>query len=210
MTRESYPKRETRYFQNRLARGKGSICQPFLEMKMERRFYFPSPSILGKGLKSVCLSILVTYLLDRLCGIESRQHHFLLTAMEHHNSQPPEQLSFVSINPADARGKTITRLVRSHAVKRGIAHKRRMERDSGDNFRVTTSAEVKLTGKTRPESQNIPLPCISFQFGQMDPLQKLAVTCSRLCGLLNDSKSLHLKFRPVEVGKFYLVDSLCR
>jgi hypothetical protein len=95
---------------------------------------------------------------------------------------------FISIQtPCDAKDETRRRLARSHAVKQALANKRRIERESRDNFRVTTCQEPpkKLVGK-KIRTTSLAGPLFSPSAGVFDPFQSLAVDSWRLQTLLGN------------------------
>ncbi|TVY42469.1 hypothetical protein LOCC1_G005159 [Lachnellula occidentalis] len=97
---------------------------------------------------------------------------------------------FISIQaPDEARDKITRRLARSHAVKQALANKRKLQQESGDNFRITTTRDKprRLLGKRRPGSLAASL--FSLSAGTLDPFQTLAVDSSRLQTLIGDYKA---------------------
>ena len=90
---------------------------------------------------------------------------------------------FISIQaPNDAKDPITRRLARSHAVKQTLENKRKLQRKSGENFRVTTPKRARTA--TRAVSLS------SLSAGALDPFQTLAVDSSRLKTLLGDCKLL--------------------
>ncbi|TVY16452.1 hypothetical protein LARI1_G005751 [Lachnellula arida] len=97
---------------------------------------------------------------------------------------------FISMQaPDEARDKIAKRLARSHAVKQALENKRKLQQESGNNFRVTTSRDKprRLVGKRRPGTLAASL--FSLFAGTLDPFQTLAVDSSRLQTLIGDYKA---------------------
>ncbi|MCJ1454598.1 hypothetical protein MMC28_004951 [Mycoblastus sanguinarius] len=99
---------------------------------------------------------------------------------------------FISIQaPNDAKDQITRRLARSHAVKQALENKRKLQQESGDNFRVTTSKDNPrrlVSKRARTETRAASLSSLSA--GALDPFQTLAVDSSRLQTLLGDCKLL--------------------
>ncbi|KAK7426686.1 hypothetical protein QQZ08_006864 [Neonectria magnoliae] len=99
------------------------------------------------------------------------------------------RFQFISFQtPDDANNQVIRRTARSHAVKQALANKRKLQQDSGDNFRVTTFKDRRLVGK-RSRAATIAAPLFSLSDGELDPFQTLAVDSSRLQTLLGNRKA---------------------
>lgn len=106
-------------------------------------------------------------------------------------------LKFISIQtPNDPKDLNKRREARSHAIKQALESKRKAQRQTSDNFRVTGSAEkaVKITNRG-VRTDLVALSPFSLAAGILDPFQTLAVDSSRLQSLLADRKfRLVLKF----------------
>jgi len=99
---------------------------------------------------------------------------------------------FISIQAPDhAKDQITRRLARSHAVKQALENKRKLQQESGDNFRVTTSKdEPRRMVSKRTRTITLATPLFSLSAGTLDPFQTLAVDSSRLQTLLGDCKLL--------------------
>jgi hypothetical protein len=83
------------------------------------------------------------------------------------------------------------RLARSHAVKQALAKKRKLQQESGDNFRVTTSENIpRRLVRKRTRTRTLAISLFSLSAGELDPFKTLAVDSSRLQTLLGDCKPL--------------------
>ncbi|MCJ1223713.1 hypothetical protein MMC12_000356 [Toensbergia leucococca] len=98
---------------------------------------------------------------------------------------------FISFQaPDDVKDQITRRLARSHAVKQALQKKRKLQQESGDNFRVTASKDKPrrlVNKKARTETRAASLSSLSA--GALDPFQTLAVDSSRLQTLLGDYKA---------------------
>ncbi|KAI0111295.1 hypothetical protein GGR51DRAFT_509619 [Nemania sp. FL0031] len=101
------------------------------------------------------------------------------------------QFQFISIQaPNDGKDRVTRRLARSHAVKQALKNKRKLQQESRDNFRITTSQDTRgmLAGR-RPRTGIMAMSFLSPSAGKLDPFETLAVDASRLQALLNDHKA---------------------
>ncbi|RDW60540.1 hypothetical protein BP6252_11923 [Coleophoma cylindrospora] len=99
---------------------------------------------------------------------------------------------FISVQTPDVPKDRITRRVaRSHAVKQALQTKRKLQQESGDNFRVTTSKhKPKRDLSSRSCTGTLVMSSLySLSAGALDPFQTLAVNSSRLQILLCDYKA---------------------
>ncbi|KAI3317268.1 hypothetical protein HD806DRAFT_541324 [Xylariaceae sp. AK1471] len=98
---------------------------------------------------------------------------------------------FISVQaPDDAKDLITRRLARSHAVKRALENKRKLQQESSDNFRITTpnSKPMRLVSR-RTCTRTLTASPFSLSAGELDPFQTLAVNSSRLQTLLGDRKA---------------------
>ncbi|KAK9416635.1 putative Transcription factor domain-containing protein [Seiridium unicorne] len=101
------------------------------------------------------------------------------------------RFQFISIQaPGDSNDRSSRRLARSHAVRRALENKRKLQQDSRDNFRVTTSKDASRSPGNNETCAKISgaLFC-SVSTGALDPFQTLAVDSSRLQILLSNYKA---------------------
>ncbi|KAF2476210.1 putative N-ethylmaleimide reductase [Lindgomyces ingoldianus] len=101
------------------------------------------------------------------------------------------QFHFFSIqNPDDANDRKARRLARSHAVARGLEKKRRLQQESGHNFRAMSSKDdpSRSAGK-RKRSQTLAASPLSLSTDAPDPFQMLAAESPRLQALLSQHKA---------------------
>lgn len=103
------------------------------------------------------------------------------------------QFHFVQVQgPDDAGDKRDKRLARSHAVKHALENKRKLQRESADNFRAVTVKDkpgVLVAGKRRRRKTPVEAASLfSPSAGALDPFQSLAVDSSRLQTLLGSCK----------------------
>ncbi|RDW91726.1 hypothetical protein BP5796_02891 [Coleophoma crateriformis] len=98
---------------------------------------------------------------------------------------------FISIQAPDVPKDRITRrLARSHAVKQALQNKRKLQQESGDNFRVMTSKHKPRRGlSSRSCTGTLTMSLLSLSAGALDPFQTLALDSSRLQILLCDYKA---------------------
>ncbi|KAL2867604.1 uncharacterized protein BJX67DRAFT_387834 [Aspergillus lucknowensis] len=98
------------------------------------------------------------------------------------------KFQFVSVQGPDGpKDRIQRRQARSHAVKRALEIKRKRERKSRENFRVSvlrTSPEKEVN-----ECKALVGPLVSLSAGTLDPFETLAVDSSRLQSLLGDYKA---------------------
>jgi hypothetical protein len=87
--------------------------------------------------------------------------------------------------------QTARRLARSHAVKQALENKRKLQRESRYNFRITTSKDKpKWLMSNRAHTRAPATSLYSLSAGALDPFQTLAVDSSRLMTPLGDCKLL--------------------
>ena len=99
---------------------------------------------------------------------------------------------FISMQaPDEAKDQITRRLARSHAVKQALENKRKLQQESRDNFRVTTSKDKlklrRLVNK-RTRTRALAVSLFSLSAVTLDPFQTLAVDSSRLQTLLGNCK----------------------
>ncbi|KAI3334433.1 hypothetical protein F4824DRAFT_186073 [Ustulina deusta] len=99
-----------------------------------------------------------------------------------------ERFQFISIQaPDDPKDQATRRLARSHAVKQALENKRKIQRESRDNFRVMTPQDrVGRFVRKRTHTRTVVTSPFSLSVGTLDPFQTLAVNSSRLQTLLHD------------------------
>ncbi|KAK2812212.1 hypothetical protein FQN50_001570 [Emmonsiellopsis sp. PD_5] len=117
------------------------------------------------------------------------------------------KFQFISIcNPGDAKDEQVRRRARSHAVKRALERKRKLQQESRDNFCVSTLKDYPGSLSKRKSSHVhtlvTPSP-FSLSVGMLDPFQMLAVDSPRLQALLTD-----YKFRQAAEPVFSVADEL--
>ncbi|KAI0405487.1 hypothetical protein F4802DRAFT_606757 [Xylaria palmicola] len=98
---------------------------------------------------------------------------------------------FISVQAPDgARNHVTRRQVRSHAVKQAIKNKRKLEQDSGDNFRITTSqGRPEIAARPGTPIGTMGTSPFSLSAGMLDPFQTLVVDSSRLQTLLANNRT---------------------
>jgi hypothetical protein len=83
----------------------------------------------------------------------------------------------------------VRRRARSHAVKQALENKRKLQLESRDNFRVSSSKDYrKRLASKRTCAQTLVPPLFSLSVGTLDPFKTLAVDSSRFQALLGDRK----------------------
>jgi hypothetical protein len=83
----------------------------------------------------------------------------------------------------------VRRRARSHAVKQALENKRKLQQESMENFRVSTSKDYpRRLGSKITRTQALIAPTFSLSAGMLDPFNALAVDSSRLQMLLSDCK----------------------
>ena len=92
------------------------------------------------------------------------------------------QFHFISTqNPDDANDRKARRLARSHAVARGLEQKRKLQQESGDNFRgVSLKNDPGQPASKRKRSQALVASPLSLSADAPDPFQMLAAESPRL------------------------------
>jgi hypothetical protein len=101
-----------------------------------------------------------------------------------------DQFHFVSThNPDDANDRKARRLARSHAVARGLEKKRKLQQESGHNFRALSLKDSpgQLMSKNK-RSQTLVASQISLSADTLDPFQMLAIESPRLQALHSQRK----------------------
>ncbi|KAJ6126989.1 N-ethylmaleimide reductase [Penicillium sp. IBT 18751x] len=97
------------------------------------------------------------------------------------------QFHFVTINNLDER--TAKRLARSHAVTKGLANKRKLQRKSGVNFLFCCSrGNIGPTLGEKTQKQSLVMPSCATSEGEPGPFQMLAAESPRLRELLSCRK----------------------
>ncbi|MCJ1291618.1 hypothetical protein MMC34_003163 [Xylographa carneopallida] len=98
---------------------------------------------------------------------------------------------FISIRaPDDAKDPTTRRLARSHAVKQALESKRKLQQQSGDNFRtMIPKDETRRSGRQKKHTRTLAESPFSLSTGALDPFHTLPVDSSRLQALLGDYKA---------------------
>ncbi|KAI0522091.1 hypothetical protein F5B22DRAFT_458317 [Xylaria bambusicola] len=112
------------------------------------------------------------------------------------------RFQFITVHaPSGPRSPATRRLARSHAVKRALEKKRKIERESKKNFRIITIRdEIERT-----HEDVVAMSPFSLSAGTLDPFRTLAVDSSRLQALLSDYKarqSLEPVFNIVTLESF--------
>ncbi|OKL63696.1 hypothetical protein UA08_00716 [Talaromyces atroroseus] len=108
------------------------------------------------------------------------------------SSEPVAAARFQFISVRDSKDRITRRLARSHAVKQALENKRKLQQESRDNFRVTTSKDRprNLMTKKRTCTSSPTASLLSpLSAGTLDPFQTLAVDSSRLQTLLGNYKA---------------------
>ncbi|KAI1122969.1 hypothetical protein F5Y10DRAFT_286608 [Nemania abortiva] len=104
------------------------------------------------------------------------------------------KFQFISIQaPDDAKDQFTRRLARSHAVKQALKNKRKLQQESRDNFRVTTSQDklqMSARRRTRTRTVTTAMSFFSPSADKLDPFATLPVDSSRLQALLNNHAAL--------------------
>lgn len=98
---------------------------------------------------------------------------------------------FIAINnPDDLKDHDTKRRARSHAVKQALENNRKLRKESGDNFRVSSSKDYsRRLASNRIRSQpRVTIP-LSPSVSTLDPFQTLAVDSSRLHALFSNYKA---------------------
>ncbi|KAK4083748.1 uncharacterized protein Triagg1_1410 [Trichoderma aggressivum f. europaeum] len=101
-----------------------------------------------------------------------------------------EDFKFISVKgPCSKQGRGVTRLAKSHAVKRALKAKRLLEQKSNHNFRVAVLGEER--NALNNESRLIDPPVLhkSLSPSEIDPFGMLPVDTSRLQILLGHSRA---------------------
>ncbi|KAM3066693.1 hypothetical protein ACMFMF_010198 [Clarireedia jacksonii] len=101
------------------------------------------------------------------------------------------KFQFITIlSPADAKDDTTKRRARSHAVKQALENKRKLQQESGENFRVASSKDYsrRLASEKIRSQPLVTLP-LSIPASTLDPFQTLAVDSSRFYALLGNYKA---------------------
>ncbi|KAL2108300.1 hypothetical protein VUR80DRAFT_3982 [Thermomyces stellatus] len=86
--------------------------------------------------------------------------------------------------PDDARDGGASRVARSHAVKQSLEKKRKLQKESRNNFRVVTLND--RPGAKRKRTATPAAPLLSPSAGALDPFQSLSVDSSKLQALLGN------------------------
>ncbi|KAJ8131521.1 hypothetical protein O1611_g2104 [Lasiodiplodia mahajangana] len=110
------------------------------------------------------------------------------------------QFQFISIQaPGDGKDRITRRRARSHAVKQALKNKRKLQQESRDNFRVTTSQDRPgMSVGRRARTGIMAMSFLSPSAGKLDPFETLAVDASRLQALLNDLNHLDKAWQAPE------------
>ncbi|KAK2750854.1 hypothetical protein FQN55_001425 [Onygenales sp. PD_40] len=117
------------------------------------------------------------------------------------------KFQFISVcNPGDAKDEQVRRRARSHAVKRALERKRKLQQESRDNFCVSTLKDYPgslAKRKSSPAHTLVTPSPFSLSVGVLDPFRTLAVDSPRLQALLTD-----YKFRQAAEPVFSVADEL--
>lgn len=111
---------------------------------------------------------------------------------------------FIAINnPDDLKDHDTKRRARSHAVKQALENNRKLRKESGDNFRVSSSKDYsRRLASNRIRSQpRVTIP-LSPSVSTLDPFQTLDVDSSRLHALFSNCKQF------IATEKLPWIDSL--
>ncbi|KAJ2970188.1 hypothetical protein NUW58_g9771 [Xylaria curta] len=95
---------------------------------------------------------------------------------------------FISIQaPDQAKDHVMRRVARSHAVKKALENKRKLQKESRENFRViTVQNKPRNFTRRRTPARTAATSLFSPSLGMLDPFQTLGVSSSRLQTLLGD------------------------
>ncbi|KAJ5595071.1 uncharacterized protein N7459_001279 [Penicillium hispanicum] len=108
----------------------------------------------------------------------------------HNELNSNNQFHFISMQSPKDQGRTARRLVRSHAVARGLENKRRRQQKLGHNFHPVSLKDV--TGQstsTSDQGQGRAEPLCSLSTSTPGPLQMLAAESPRLQALSSSLRS---------------------
>ncbi|KAL7904694.1 hypothetical protein GGI35DRAFT_192332 [Trichoderma velutinum] len=101
-----------------------------------------------------------------------------------------EDFKFISIKgPCSKQGRGVSRLAKSHAVKRALKAKRLLEQKSNDNFRVVVLGEESNALVNESPLIDPPVLHQSLSANEIDPFGMLPVDTSRLQILLGNNRA---------------------